>query len=162
MADVCRLASGRLRAALLRHLPPDEASDVLQDVLLSVWAARSFDPSRAGAMTWLLAIARHRAFDRLRSDRTVKRWVDPSEGQDAPDPSVSALKALIDDEDRKQLLTALASLPAAQRAAVSAIFLEGLSYPELARRTGQSVSALKGRVRRAVARLRHELGRDPL
>jgi RNA polymerase sigma-70 factor (ECF subfamily) len=44
-----------------------EAEDVLQEVYLNVWRkAASFDQDRASPITWLVAIARNRAIDRLR------------------------------------------------------------------------------------------------
>jgi len=54
-----------------------EAEDVLQDVYITVWQkARAFDEARASPITWLVAIARNRAIDRLRSGR-VARLSDP-------------------------------------------------------------------------------------
>src|SRR5215831_727807 len=45
-----------------------EAEDVLQEVYLTVWRkAASFDPERASPITWLVAIARNRSIDRLRT-----------------------------------------------------------------------------------------------
>src|SRR6266542_526657 len=45
-----------------------EAEDVLQDVYVTVWRkAATFDPGRASPITWMVAIARNRAIDRLRS-----------------------------------------------------------------------------------------------
>src|SRR5215475_3798295 len=51
-----------------------EAEDVLQEVYVAVWRkAGSFDPTRASPITWLVAIARNRAIDRLRSSATSRR-----------------------------------------------------------------------------------------
>src|SRR5205807_10396961 len=45
-----------------------EAEDVLQDVYVTVWRkAATFDPGRASPITWMVAIARNRAIDRLRA-----------------------------------------------------------------------------------------------
>src|SRR4030095_8224486 len=45
-----------------------EAEDVLQEVFVTVWRkAASFDPGRASPITWMVAIARNRSIDRLRS-----------------------------------------------------------------------------------------------
>ena len=44
------------------------AAEVVQDTFLTLWdRAELFDPSRGAMPTWLLAIARHRAIDRLRT-----------------------------------------------------------------------------------------------
>lgn len=50
-----------------------EAEDVLQDVYITVWQkARAFDEARASPITWLVAIARNRAIDRLRQVRLLR------------------------------------------------------------------------------------------
>ena len=50
-----------------------EAEDVLQEVYLNVWRkATGFDESRASPITWLVAIARNRAIDRVRSGGVVR------------------------------------------------------------------------------------------
>ena len=61
--------SAKLFGVLLRILKDrSEAEDVLQDVYVTVWRkAALFNPERASPITWLVAIARNRAIDRLRS-----------------------------------------------------------------------------------------------
>ena len=45
----------------------DAAEDVLQEAFIQIWHdARNFDHRRASPMTWMAAITRHRALDRLR------------------------------------------------------------------------------------------------
>src|ERR1700676_4555950 len=54
-----------------------EAEDVLQDVYVTVWRkAATFDPGRASPITWMVAIARNRAIDRLRAT-AVSRRMEP-------------------------------------------------------------------------------------
>ncbi|HEY1735765.1 MAG TPA: sigma-70 family RNA polymerase sigma factor, partial [Methylovirgula sp.] len=53
---------------ILRERAP--AEDVLQDVFLKVWQnAAGFSPQAGSAMGWLIAIARNRAIDLLRSKK---------------------------------------------------------------------------------------------
>src|SRR3979411_1406523 len=61
--------SAKLFGVCLRILNDrSEAEAVLQDVYVTVWRkAASFDPGRASPITWMVAIARNRAIDRLRS-----------------------------------------------------------------------------------------------
>ena len=68
-------SSAKLFGVLLRILKDrSEAEDVLQDVYVTVWRkAALFDPDRASAITWLVAIARNRAIDRLRSGAVSRR-----------------------------------------------------------------------------------------
>jgi RNA polymerase sigma-70 factor (ECF subfamily) len=62
--------AGYLFGAISRFLGDREvASEVVQDAFMTLWRrADSFD-SRAGSLlTWLLAVARHRAIDRMRAE----------------------------------------------------------------------------------------------
>src|SRR6266571_2739072 len=72
--------SAKLFGVCLRILNDrSEAEDVLQEVYVTVWRkAASYDPSRASPITWLVAIARNRAIDRLRAS-AISRRVDPIE-----------------------------------------------------------------------------------
>src|SRR5262249_46009645 len=74
--------SAKLFGTCLRILGDrSEAEDVLQDVYLAVWRkASSFDEAVASPITWLVAIARNRSIDRLRS----------TAGSRAPPPLESA------------------------------------------------------------------------
>src|SRR6266850_715523 len=67
--------SAKLFGVCLRILnDKSEAEDVLQEVYLTVWRkAASFDPARASPITWLVAIARNRAIDRLRASAISRR-----------------------------------------------------------------------------------------
>ncbi|MFZ1662396.1 MAG: sigma-70 family RNA polymerase sigma factor, partial [Paracoccaceae bacterium] len=62
-------ASGKLFAVAYRILQDrSEAEDAVQEVFTRIWLnARRFDAGRARGMTWLIAIARNHAIDRLRA-----------------------------------------------------------------------------------------------
>src|SRR4030081_4139561 len=70
--------SAKLFGVCLRILNDrSEAEDVLQEVYVTVWRkAASFDPARASPITWMVAIARNRAIDRLRAS-AVSRRMEP-------------------------------------------------------------------------------------
>src|SRR5262249_7653605 len=72
--------SAKLFGVCLRILNDrSEAEDLLQDVYVTVWRkAPSFDPARASPITWLVAITRNRAIDRLRSS-AMRRRMEPIE-----------------------------------------------------------------------------------
>jgi RNA polymerase sigma factor (sigma-70 family) len=75
LQTVYRLTSAKLFGVALRILGErSEAEDVLQEVYVTVWRkAADFDADRASPMTWLIAIARNRAIDRLRASRQSRR-----------------------------------------------------------------------------------------
>src|SRR5262249_12817972 len=86
--------SAKLFGVCLRILnDKSEAEDVLQDVDVTVWRkAGGFDPGRASPITWLVAIARNRAIDRLRSSAVARR-MEPIEAADTvSDPAPVAVE----------------------------------------------------------------------
>ena len=89
LQTVYRLTSAKLFGVALRILGErSEAEDVLQEVYVTVWRkAADFDAARASPMTWLIAIARNRAIDRLRASGKT-----PPHGADrAPRPTSRTL-----------------------------------------------------------------------
>jgi len=146
--------SAKLYGICLRVLHDQEdAEDVLQSVYLTVWRkAVLFDPSKASVITWLAVLTRNRAVDRLRQTHR------PAEALDAvgevADDRMSAVEVLEQAEDRTRLSHCLDELDERPRAMIRAAFLDGASYPDLAKREGVPLPTMKSWVRRALLRLR--------
>ena len=87
-------SSAKLFGVVLRILADRaEAEDVLQDVYLTVWRkAGAFDPERGvSPITWLVALARNRAIDRLRARKDDRhRPVEAADAVCAPPPLAAA------------------------------------------------------------------------
>ena len=133
----------------------DEAEDVLQDVYLNVWRkAESFDPVRASPVTWLVAIARNRAIDRLRAGKIARRSAPLEEASEVADDAPSAFETLGAAQDAARLGDCLDELEARQSAAIEAAFLDGLTYDELSQRQGVPLGTMKSWIRRGLAKLR--------
>src|SRR3981189_3949034 len=83
--------SAKLFGVCLRILNDrSEAEDVLQDVYVTVWRkAASFDPGRASPITWMVAIARNRAIDRLRGGAVGRRMEPIVSAAPGSDPAPS-------------------------------------------------------------------------
>jgi RNA polymerase sigma-70 factor (ECF subfamily) len=92
---------------------PDDAEDVLQTVYLKVLAGRARFNGHSSFRTWLFALIRNTASDRLRA---VRRWLTQSSSAltSAP-PSLSPDQALWGRERTELLERALSRLPARQR-----------------------------------------------
>ena len=132
-----------------------EAEDVLQEVYLTVWRkAESFDPRRASPITWLVAIARNRAIDRLRSGG-VKRRAEPIEAaEDVRDSAPLAVERVEAAQEHQRLFGCLEELEGRQSAAIRAAFLDGTTYEELAERMGVPLGTMKSWIRRGLMKLR--------
>jgi RNA polymerase sigma factor (sigma-70 family) len=154
------MTAAKLFGVCLRILNDrSEAEDVLQDVYITVWRkAASFDETRASPITWLVAIARNRAIDRVRS--AGARGNEPIEAADSvSDPAPLASEVLEAEQEKGRLNGCLDELDGRQSAAIRSAFMDGLTYEELAGRTGVPLGTMKSWIRRGLARLRECLER---
>lgn len=130
-----------------------EAEDVVQEAFVEAWKrAKSFDPRRGTAFSFVLAIARSRALDRLRSRGAEGRATQAfalEEKKPVPLPIESAEQR----QDRDRIQGALATLPAEQRTVLELAYYEGLSQTEIAARTGDPLGTVKTRCRLALEKL---------
>jgi RNA polymerase sigma-70 factor (ECF subfamily) len=150
--------AGRVRAFVLRAgAPAPDADEIAQDVMGAVWRhAESYDPKRAGAATWIYAIARNRRIDFLRRARRPEP--DPTDPLFQPDPEPDGLALVSAVEREAQLRAGLAVLASEQRLVLAAAFFDGLSQSEIAAREGLPLGTVKSRMRLAFRHLRGVLG----
>ena len=158
---------GRLLGFIRRSVvDAAEAEDILQETLYElVLAYRLMQPvEQAGA--WLMRVARNRIIDRFRR-KALRRPADPVPDDEdagartlaellpaaASDPEAAAMRAVLLEE----IAAALAELPAQQREAFVAHELEGVSFRELAARSGVSTNTLLARKHYATRFLRRRL-----
>jgi RNA polymerase sigma factor (sigma-70 family) len=171
MSDTFQRQRARL-AAFIRRRVPDlaDAEDILQEVL-SEWveAARLMRPvEQLGA--WMYRVARNRIADLFRRRALVKfESLDAPAADDDDDASAVALEDLLPSTDAgpdaafarrvllEQLDEAIDELPPEQRWVFVAHEIEGRSFRELARESGESVNTLLSRKHYAVQRLRRRL-----
>jgi RNA polymerase sigma-70 factor (ECF subfamily) len=151
----------RVKGFLMRSgLSDSEAEELTQEVMIAVWRKASyFDPSRAGASTWVFTIARNQRIDRLRRtrSRTENYFFDPSDESDSPPSSEDiAITAEREEEVRK----AMGYLSSEQAAIVRLSFFAEKPHVEIARELGIPLGTVKSRVRLALNRLRTLLDRD--
>lgn len=146
--------SAKLYGICLRLLgSPEDAQDVLQTVFLTAWQkAGAFDPAKASPITWLAILARNRAIDRLRQSKAGFEDIDAA--AEVADDHPSALDVISAAEDREQLNHCFEELEERPKAMIRAAFLDGATYPELARNEGVPLSTMKSWIRRGLLRLR--------
>jgi RNA polymerase sigma-70 factor, ECF subfamily len=148
--------SAKLFGVCLRILSDrSEAEDVLQEVYVTVWRkAASFDPGRASPITWLVAIARNRSIDRLRSSAVSRRSEPIESAEDVRDETPGAIETVLQTEQHARLKTCLGELEERQAKAVRAAFLDGVTYEQLAERMGVPLGTMKSWIRRSLLKLR--------
>ena len=158
---------GRLLAFIRRWIEDAaDAEDILQESLYElVLAHRMMQPvEQAGA--WLVRVARNRIIDRFRRRDARGDTVSITQEDVAPEGSLADLLPAADSGPEAaamraillaEIEAALAELPAEQREVFVAQELDGVSFRELARRTGVSINTLLSRKRYAVRFLRTRL-----
>ena len=161
LEDVYSRTAAKLFGLCLRILGDrGEAEDALQEVYLNVWRrAGSFDATRSSPITWLAAIARNGAIDRLRSSGRMRATDPLDKAADVADDRVDAFSALDATQERAQLMACVAELEDRQSHSIRAAFFDGLTYGELAQRAKVPLGTMKSWVRRGLLRLRECLER---
>jgi RNA polymerase sigma-70 factor (ECF subfamily) len=126
------------------------AQDAVQDAFVQAYAnlASLREPSRFGP--WLMKIAEREAIRIAKRGREALQ-LDHADALHAPENS-----ELLDDE-RRQLLEAVRSLPPHERAVVSLRYFDALGVNEIANITGRSVGTVTKQLSRALQRLREDL-----
>ncbi len=151
-----RETSARLFGICLRVLPERaEAEEVLQEVFTSVWRkASQFEPTRAGAMSWLGMMARNKAIDRLRAlpARAVRASLQFA--QEVEDPAPSPAQQAEALTERERLERCLEQLEPKRRSLIREAFFGGLTYEELAAHLQAPLGSIKSWIRRGLLQLR--------
>jgi RNA polymerase sigma-70 factor (ECF subfamily) len=154
--DLLTAIQPKIRAIVRAKIREEAAAqDVVQNALLSIHRGRStYRPERPFG-PWMRAITRNSIIDHFRDrkrrgDRevelVVEQWPDDGESDESRGEALAP-----------ELAAALASLPDAQREAVTLVQVKGLSVAEAALRVGVSAGALKVRAHRGYRAMRHAL-----
>ena len=161
LKTVYEQTSAKLFGVCLRILgEQSEAEDVLQEVYVTVWRrAGAFDPARGvSPITWLAALARNRAIDRLRASKAhLSRPLEAA--AEVADPAPLAGETLIQAELGWRLAACLGELEPAHAAYIRSAYFDGMTYAALAEAAGAPLGTMKSWMRRALLRLRTCLDR---
>jgi RNA polymerase sigma-70 factor (ECF subfamily) len=153
-----RHASAAMAVALRVVANREQAEDLVHDTFVAIWQKIDrFDATRGSLRSWITAIVRNRAIDRLRGTRPSieigeadERSMLRSGSNPTWDDALARLGAV-------QLRSALDELPAEQRQAIELAYFGGRTYREIATMTGVPLGTANGRLRLALARLRELL-----
>lgn len=152
---------GRLTYALILRVVRDAgiAEDLVQETFLRVWnRVQGFDPQKGSIGPWLLAVARNRAIDYLRSAGGRERNALEFEETDHPALYTDMERDLLNSDQTRRVKQAMQKLSANQRQVIELAYFEGLSQTEMAEKMGQPLGTVKTWVRTALQTLRQELG----
>lgn len=128
------------------------AEEIVQDTLWGAWRAASRFEGRSRVRTWLFGIARRQARDRLRG----RRWdlVELGEAVQVPEPGPGPEDVVLARADQQWVAAAVARVRPGHAEVLGLVFVDGLSYAEVAEVLGVPVGTVRSRLhhaKRAVA-----------
>ena len=130
-----------------------DAEDVAQEVFLRLHRHGVGFANEAACGSWLYRVTVNLCIDRSRKKRSME------ELPELPSNEASAEASAIREQQKRQLMAALQTLPPRERAAVVLREIEGLSSPEVAAILGSTDGTVRSQVASALARLRGILKR---
>jgi RNA polymerase sigma-70 factor, ECF subfamily len=152
-----RHAEDLLRYFARRTLDPETAAELTSETFAEAFASRmSYVDEGVNGVAWIYGIARHRLgrfFRSGRVDAAARRKLGMPE-RDLPPEDYERIEDLIDFAPiREALVDALAGLNASQRDAMQLRVVDGLPYPEVAKRLSCSQDNARQRVSRGLRRV---------
>lgn len=154
-----RNTSAKLFGVCLRVLSDRaEAEEALQEVYVKIWTkADRFAVSELSPISWLVAIARNHAIDRVRARKQVTAELDAALDIADPSPGPEAMASA--GEEAARIHHCLEELDKDRAAAVRGAYLKGESYAELAARFSVPLNTMRTWLRRSLLKLRECLER---
>jgi RNA polymerase sigma-70 factor, ECF subfamily len=140
------------------------AQDVVADSFLALWRApEAYDPARGTFRTFFLSLVHHRAVDTIRREERMRRRNERASNLEPP--AVEDVAEGVVDEAylsvrRREVLTALDTLPPDQRRVLEMAYFEGLTQAAIAERLGIPLGTVKTRTFAAIQKLRAALSRE--
>ncbi|MFE7427787.1 RNA polymerase sigma factor SigM [Streptomyces sp. NPDC057545] len=154
--ELVRRHRDRLWAVALRTLGDrEEAADAVQDALVSAFRAAHTFRGQSAVTTWLHRITVNACLDRVRkaASRKTSPVDDAERFEQLLEPHESAEAPAERQDLHRELLAALSTLPAEQRAALVLVDMQGYPVAEAARILDVPTGTVKSRCARGRARL---------
>jgi RNA polymerase sigma-70 factor (ECF subfamily) len=154
-----RQTSAKLFGVCLRVLNDrSEAEEALQEVFVKIWTkADRFAVSELSPISWLVAIARNHAIDRIRARRKPTAGIEAA--LDIADPAPGPEAAAVAGDEGERVHRCLGELDQDRAEAVRGAYLKGESYAELAERHRVPLNTMRTWLRRSLMKLRECLER---
>jgi RNA polymerase sigma-70 factor (ECF subfamily) len=138
-----------VRRMVLSH---EDADDITQIVFIKAWKSIDGFRGESKLSTWLYRIAHNESISFLRSTKRLMR-VDVGLLEQALPNALQADELFSGDEIQARLQTAIALLPAKQKAVFIMRYYDELKYEQIAEITGTSEGALKASYHHAVQKI---------
>jgi len=150
-----------LRVARAYTLTTEDCQDLAQEILLHVWRSLPQFQGRASPSTWIYRVALNTALGWRRKERRRRARQQPIlEVENLSDAGLDSGEQVIQRELVERLYTAIRQLPKTD-AAVVLLYLDGLSYRQMAEVLGISESNAGVKLNRAKKALGELMKEEP-
>lgn len=131
--------------------------DLLQTVFLQVWKDLQSSERKGPIGAWVQTIARNRFIDQMRNKRGPAPELRPPEAVDDVIKEIEEWEKVIALCDAIKELMEKGILSKEELSAIELHYIDGLSFPEMAKRCGENVGTLQMRVTRAMLKVQKYL-----
>lgn len=146
--------SAKLFGVALRILKDRaETEEAIQEIYVKIWQkADRYVAGDTSPISWLVAVARNHALDRLRVRRPVTGDID--EALDIADLGPTPERQVEEAQERARIARCLGTLEPDRAEAVRGAYLDGFSYEELAARYAVPINTMRTWLRRSLIKLK--------
>ena len=137
---------------------PVAAEDIVQDAFLSIWRkASSYQAQNGSVQSWIQAIVRHRAIDKIRaSAHRDYQWtpLQADNEQDPPGEQPDVWEQAWQSEQHRIICEVLAQIPGEQRMVIELAYFGGLTHAEISEQCHIPLGTVKGRMRLGLQKMK--------
>ena len=145
-AGLYEMYAPMVHGILLARVPRDEVDDLVQDIFLHAMRKLHTLRNAAAFGPWIAMIARNRAMDFHRGSRDTIEVTEQIAVTNPPNRTA------------REILDLIRGLPDAYRETLVLRFVEGMTGPEIAQRTGLTSASVRVNLHRGVKMLREKMG----
>ena len=137
---------------------PVASEDIVQDAFLSIWRkASSYQVQNGSVQSWIQAIVRHRAIDKIRaSAHRDYQWtpLQTDNEQDPPSEQPDVWEQAWQSEQRRIIREVMVQIPSEQRMVIELAYFGGLTHAEIAEQCQIPLGTVKGRMRLGLQKMK--------
>ncbi|HYB02059.1 MAG TPA: sigma-70 family RNA polymerase sigma factor [Ktedonobacteraceae bacterium] len=137
---------------------PLASEDIVQDAFLSIWRkASSYQAQHGSVQSWVQAIVRHRAIDKIRaSAHRNYQWtpLQAEHEQDPPSEQPDVWEQAWQSEQHRIIHEVMVQIPSEQREVIELAYFGGLTHAEISQQRQIPLGTVKGRMRLGLQKMK--------
>jgi len=145
---------------------PVASEDIVQDAFLSIWRkASSYQAQNGSVQSWIQAIVRHRAIDKIRaSAHREYQWtpLQADNEQDPPGEQPDVWEQAWQSEQHRIIREVMLQIPSEQRMVIELAYFGGLTHAEISEQCHIPLGTVKGRMRLGLQKMKSLLAEQRL